>query len=98
MPRRVIWPKRRRIWRPVWRSTCRSTRRRIPTGADAHATLLRYWTESGQSDKAERLAGGDGSDLIPIVERIEAEHRAWVAEDPDNRHFGPPSPVTGATE
>lgn len=60
------------------------------------AELHAIWTHSGQTDKAARLAAGDHSDLRPVVERIEAEHRAWVAEDPDNRHFGPPSPVTGA--
>lgn len=32
------------------------------------------------------------SDLLPVIAQIEAEHRAWVAEDPANRHFGPPSP------
>ena len=30
------------------------------------------------------------------MEEIEAKHRAWVAEDPGNRHFGPPSPITRA--
>lgn len=59
--------------------------------------LRHIWTKSNQSYKAARLAAGNTSDLTPIVEQIEAEHRAWVAEDPDNRKFGPPSPVTGAT-
>lgn len=58
--------------------------------------LLHLWSESGQAEKAERLRGGDGSDLFPIIQQIEQEHRDWVAEDPENRHFGPPSPVTGA--
>jgi hypothetical protein len=29
---------------------------------------------------------------VPVIARIEGEHRAWVAEDPQNRHFGPPPP------
>jgi len=53
--------------------------------------LHHFWTQSGQADKAARLAGGDVSDLIPVIRQIEDEHRAWVAEDPDTRHFGPPS-------
>jgi len=35
--------------------------------------------------------------LDAIVEEIEEEHRQWVAQDPDDRKFGPPSPITGAT-
>ncbi|KMW58755.1 kinesin light chain-like protein [Candidatus Rhodobacter oscarellae] len=62
------------------------------------AELLHLWTASGQKYKAQRLASGDGSDIVPYVEQIEAEHRSWVAEDPENRDFGPPSPVTGATK
>ena len=48
-----------------------------------------YWRECGQPEKAARLAAGNFSDLQSVVEQIEAEHRAWVAEDPENRHFGP---------
>ena len=62
------------------------------------ADLIHLWTVSDQPEKADRLKAGDPSDLIPIVVQIEAVHRAWVAEDPENRQFGPPSPVTGATE
>lgn len=62
------------------------------------ATLHHFWTESGQTDQAARLAAGDISDLIAIIRQIEAAHRAWVAEDPDNRDYGPPSPVTGARD
>ncbi|MGB0507857.1 MAG: tetratricopeptide repeat protein, partial [Pikeienuella sp.] len=58
--------------------------------------LFHFWTNSGRVEKAERLQANDGSDLYPIIEQIEQEHRDWVAEDPENRHFGPPSPVTGA--
>jgi hypothetical protein len=50
------------------------------------------WQRSGQPDKAARLEAGDPSDLLPVIAQIEQEHRAWVAEDPKNRHFGPPSP------
>lgn len=60
------------------------------------AQLIHYWTQSGQSDKAARLQARDLAVMAPIVEQIEAEHRAWVAEDPENRDFGPPSPVTDA--
>lgn len=48
--------------------------------------------QCGKPDKAARLQKGDFSDLLPVIAQIEAEHRAWVAEDPENRHFGPPSP------
>jgi len=54
--------------------------------------LCHFWDQSSQRDKAARLLKGDVSDLLPVIEQIEAEHRAWVAEDPKNRHFGPPSP------
>jgi len=51
--------------------------------------LAHCWEQSGQADKAARLRGG--SDLLSVIAQIELEHRAWVAEDPQNRHFGPPS-------
>jgi tetratricopeptide (TPR) repeat protein len=55
--------------------------------------LAYFWQQCGQPDKAARLQKGDFSDLLPVIAQIEAEHRAWVAEDPENRHFGPPSPL-----
>jgi tetratricopeptide (TPR) repeat protein len=55
-------------------------------------TLVDFWRRSGQPDRAARLEAGDISDLLPVIAQIEAEHRAWVAEDPEHRHFGPPSP------
>ncbi len=58
--------------------------------------LCYFWDQFGQGDKAARLRKGDLSDLLPVIEHIEAEHRAWVAEDPKTRKFGLPSPVTGA--
>lgn len=69
-----------------------------PNTQDAIATLHYLWTQSGQADKAARLAAGDASDLIPVIRQIEEEHLAWVAEDPDTRDFGPLSPVTGARD
>jgi|HubBroStandDraft_4_1064222.scaffolds.fasta_scaffold31543_2 hypothetical protein len=54
--------------------------------------LVRLWQSSGQTDKAAKLKSGDISDLLPVTAEIETEHRAWVAEDPMHRHFGPPSP------
>jgi tetratricopeptide (TPR) repeat protein len=69
-----------------------------PQTQQSISALIHLWTQSGQSEKAERLKNGDPSDLLPIIKQIEADHRAWVAEDPDNRHFGPPSPVTLARE
>ena len=53
--------------------------------------LATMWEQSGRSDQAARLRGGDISDLLPVIAQIELEHHAWVAEDPQNRHFGPPS-------
>jgi tetratricopeptide (TPR) repeat protein len=55
-------------------------------------SLAHIWQQSGQPDKAARLQSGDISDLLPVIAQVEAEHRAWVAADPENRHFGPPSP------
>jgi hypothetical protein len=54
--------------------------------------LAEAWQQCGQPVKAARLQKGGYSDLLPVIAQIEAEHRAWVAEDPENRHFGPPSP------
>ena len=69
-----------------------------PNTHNSMAELHGCWTQLGQTDKAERFTAGDLSDLIPVIHEIEEEHRAWVAEDPENRHFGPPSILTGATE
>jgi len=54
--------------------------------------LAHFWQQYDQPDKAERLRSGDISDLLPVIAQVEAEHRAWVAKNPENRHFGPPSP------
>ncbi|MEM7428705.1 MAG: TIR domain-containing protein [Pseudomonadota bacterium] len=57
--------------------------------------LLEYFhclKSSGQTEKVARIRAGDVSDLLPIIAEIEEEHRAWVAEDPENRDFGPPPP------
>jgi tetratricopeptide (TPR) repeat protein len=54
--------------------------------------LASCWRQSGQVDKAARLAAGDIPDIQPVLAQIEAEHRTWVAEDPEQRQFGPPSP------
>jgi tetratricopeptide (TPR) repeat protein len=53
--------------------------------------LIQMWEKSGQADKAARLRDGDISDLVPVIAQIELEHRAWVARDPESRHFGPDS-------
>jgi tetratricopeptide (TPR) repeat protein len=54
--------------------------------------LAGCWAQSGAPEKAARRQRGDISDLLPVIKQIEAEHRAWVAEDPKTRRFGPPSP------
>ncbi len=53
--------------------------------------LMSIWRQSGELEKTARLARGEISDLLPAIAQIEADHRKWVAEDPRNRHFGPPS-------
>jgi tetratricopeptide (TPR) repeat protein len=63
-----------------------------PTVQSIVDDLVFLWQQSGQPDKAARLRSGDISDLLPVIAQVEAEHRAWVAKDPKNRHFGPPSP------
>lgn len=60
--------------------------------------LLATWLRTDQPDKATRLAAGDISDLLPMIAQIESEHRSWVAEDPEHRHFGPPSPFAPSQE
>jgi tetratricopeptide (TPR) repeat protein len=54
--------------------------------------LARSWERDNRTDAARQLRRGDMSRLAPAITAIEAEHRAWVAEDPEHRHFGPPSP------
>jgi tetratricopeptide (TPR) repeat protein len=54
--------------------------------------LIYTWEQVGDVAKATRLRNGDISDILPVIAQIENEHRAWVAEDPVNRHFGPSSP------
>jgi len=54
------------------------------------ADLLDVWDESGQGAHAARLRSGDLSDLVPEIDAVEAAMQAWVDEDPENRHFGPP--------
>ena len=51
------------------------------------AHLLHYWDGSGQGANKERL----GELLGPEIDAVEAEMHAWVAEDQETRHFGPPS-------
>jgi tetratricopeptide (TPR) repeat protein len=63
-----------------------------PVTLHAVRNLADYYEQSGRSDKAVRLRRGDFSDLIPVITQIEAEHRAWVAEDNNSRRFGPASP------
>ncbi len=60
--------------------------------------LFRCLIESGQSAVAEQLRKGDAAFLRLAIEAIEREQTAWVAQDPEKRRFGPPSPVTGAIE
>lgn len=57
------------------------------------ASLVSLWTNLGEMEKAQRLRFGDFSSLLPAVEKIETEHREWIAQDPENRRFGPPSPL-----
>jgi tetratricopeptide (TPR) repeat protein len=54
--------------------------------------LILAWGQLGHQARAQRLKDGDTTDLLPTITEIEVEHRAWVAEDPERRHFGPPSP------
>ncbi|MEL7466258.1 MAG: tetratricopeptide repeat protein [Pseudomonadota bacterium] len=58
--------------------------------------LLGFLRMAGIADVAERLNNGEFSDIFQIVEEVEMEQRAWVAEDMENRKFGPASPITGA--
>jgi hypothetical protein len=60
--------------------------------------LKEAWREKNENQTIEKVARGDWSFILPLVVKIEEEHRAWVAKDPKNRQFGPPSPITGATK
>ena len=62
-----------------------------PSLSNIAATLLQSWEQSGHSEKAACLRSGQISNLLPIIAQIEGEHATWVAEDSENRHFGPPS-------
>lgn len=55
------------------------------------AALHNYWAQSGEPERAARLSARNLADMGPFIAEIEAEHHAWVAEDPANRNFGPPS-------
>jgi len=59
--------------------------------------LVCVWHERDERAKIERLKRADFCDLLSAVAEIEAEHRTWVAKDPANRHFGPPSPFATST-
>ena len=72
----------RRKWSVRWRSCCRSTSPSILTAKWRAHSQHGIGREFSQPDKAARLASGDISDLLPVIAQIEAEHRAWVAEDP----------------
>lgn len=68
-----------------------------PYAIGARDALIPVLRASGQSSKADRIARGDYSDLLPVIHQIEDKHRTWVAQDPANREFGPTSPYTGPT-
>ncbi|MEL6113399.1 MAG: hypothetical protein AAFR20_11415, partial [Pseudomonadota bacterium] len=69
-----------------------------PSATSYRQALASLLAEAVETSTAQRLTDGDFTDLTPIVKEIEDEHRRWVAQDPDNRSFGPPSPITGATK
>lgn len=48
--------------------------------------LFAFWERSGQGASAEAL----GQRVVPEIAEVERLMHAWVAEDPENRHFGPP--------
>jgi tetratricopeptide (TPR) repeat protein len=67
-----------------------------PFAKMARNQLIVFLRGCSQPNKADRIVRGDYSDLVPVIHQIEDKHRAWVAQDPANREFGPPSPYTGA--
>ncbi len=71
---------------------------RHPDAQNMAHDLTQMWEQSGDTEKAARLRAGDIADLLPVIAEIEEEHRAWVAEDPETRHFGPPSPFGPSNE
>jgi tetratricopeptide (TPR) repeat protein len=52
--------------------------------------LVELLSQGGEGPRVARLRVGEIADLLPEIAAVEAEMQAWVAEDPDNRHFGPP--------
>ena len=62
------------------------------------AHLAHILEQAGESNRAARLQRGDISDLLPVIAQVEADHRAWVAKDPKNRRFGPPSAVGSSSQ
>jgi tetratricopeptide (TPR) repeat protein len=61
-----------------------------PMAQDSASYLVRLWDQSGHEDRAARLRAGDFADLLPEIHEVERLMREWVAEDPENRDFGPP--------
>lgn len=61
-----------------------------PDTQDRIGDLLLLWERSGQAARADRLRAGDPSELLPEIAEVERRMHDWVAEDPENRHFGPP--------
>jgi tetratricopeptide (TPR) repeat protein len=62
-----------------------------PNTRDLILRLNFQQVRAGQSDRAARLRRGDFSDLQPMIAEVEATHHAWVAQNPNNRQFGPSS-------
>lgn len=49
--------------------------------------LLSLWERSGQ----DASMGAMAERVVPEIAEVERLMHRWVAEDPENRHFGPPS-------
>ena len=83
-------------WRGAMTDLERSFAIRLSLGLEQHPhtrlmfSLLAYGRQQyNQGKNAEPLLSGEPSHLLQVIGQVEKEHRAWVSQDPTNRHFGP---------
>lgn len=85
-------------WREAEREMELATAIMFSLGLREHPDTIGMFESLSQYRQHNRASSSLEQVLNRAAERIEIEHRKWVAKDPENRHFGPPSPVTGATK
>ena len=90
--------RRSLIWKPPSQLDCRLGCKHIQIRWIPSMGFLCFGQKAVSRKRQIDWQKGEYEMLQDTVLRIEEDHRKWVAEDPENRGFGPPSPITGATE